>query len=157
MIVVWFSGNILETCGAHVTCLSVVISRFFHSINWEEWVWPINIILCNTLTNTKICQNKSKVCLFMVFFCFADRKLINLGVVSWCSVNYVIEGNPTKILSKCLQKYFSFSSSCFLLLIINETVDTKYLCRQDLQIRVLENTQNNISHPKSLVINYIII
>ena len=134
-----------------------MISKFFHSINWEEWVWPINIILCNTLTNTKICQNKSKVCLFMIFFCFADRKLINLGVVSWCSVNYAIEGNPTKILSKCLQKCFSFSSSCFLLLIISETVDTKYLCRQDLQIRVLENTQNNISHPKSLVINYIII
>ena len=62
-VVIWFSINFLKTFGAHLACLSVVIPKFWHSINWEKWVQPINIILCNTLRNTKICRNKSKVCL----------------------------------------------------------------------------------------------
>ena len=98
----------------------------FHKL--RKMVQPINVILCNTLANSKICQNKSNVCLFYDFFLFCWSKanfiwkivsfkfqdLINLGVVSWCAVNYATEGNPTKI-SKFFQKYFEFFflSFCF--------------------------------------------
>ena len=113
--------------GAHVACLSVLITKFCHSLNWEEWVLPINIFLCNTLRNTKICQNKSKVCIFNFFLlCWSTANfiwkisisnfksgLIYLGVVSWCPVNYATEGNPTKIPNKCLQKCFEFFSFFF--------------------------------------------
>ena len=76
-------------------------------------------------------------------------------MVSWCSENYATEGNATKVPSKCLQKCFEIFSFCFFfLLIIGDRVGRKYLCNQDLWIRVLQITQNNISHPKSLMINY---
>ena len=81
-------------------------------------------------------------------------QVINLGVVSWCSVNYATEGNRTKISSKACKNVllFFFLSSSFFLLTISDRVGRKYLCRQDLRIRVLKITQNDISHPKWLMI-----
>ena len=40
-----------------------------------------------------------------------------MSVVSWFSVNYATEGNPTKIPSKCLEKFFDFFSFFFHLLL----------------------------------------
>ena len=78
-------------------------------------------------------------------------------MVSWCSLNYAYEGNPTKIPSKCFEKRFElfFFLFLFLLLIIIDRAGRNYLCRQDLWICVLQITQNNIGYPKSLMINYI--
>ena len=87
---------------------------------------------------------KAKCDFFMIFFCFVDSKLIlserslisnfkydliNLDVVIRCSVNYATEGNPTKIPSKCLQKYLDFFSFLFFFF---DRVGNKCLCRQDL-------------------------
>ena len=82
-----------------------------------------------------------------------------MGVVIWCSVNYAVLGNSPKIPSKYLQKCFKsfFIPYVFLfLLIVSDRVGRKCLCMQDLEIRGLQITQNNISHPKLLMINYII-
>ena len=58
---------------------------------------------------------------------------------------------------KNVSNLFLFLPSFFFLLIINDRVGRKCLCRQNLENRVLQITQNNISHTKSLMINYIII
>ena len=81
-VVIWFSINFLKTFGAHLACLSVVIPKFWHSINWEKLVQPINIILCNTL----FCSAKGNFIWKIVNFKFQVR-IITLGMVSWCSVN----------------------------------------------------------------------
>ena len=53
---------------ARAACLSVVIPKFCHSINREEWAWPINILYNTLFANTKICHIKNKVHLSLEFF-----------------------------------------------------------------------------------------
>ena len=53
--------------------------------------------------------------------------------------------------------FLHFFVFCFFLLIISGRVDRKCFCRQDLRIRGMQITQNNISHPQSLMVNYVII
>ena len=63
------------------------------------------------------------------------------------------------MIPKCFQKCFESFFLCFFLflLMISDKVARRCLCRQDLRTCVLQITQNNISHPKSLMVNYIII
>ena len=49
LLVIWFSGNFEKTVWSHIACLGVVIPELCCSINWEEWMGPINPILWNTL------------------------------------------------------------------------------------------------------------
>ena len=81
-------------------------------------------------------------------------------MASWCSVNFWTYRNPTitiKFPSKCLQKCFEFFFFLLLFLLrISNRVARRCLHQQDLRICVLQITQN-LSHPKSRMINYIII
>ena len=56
----------------------------------------------------------------------------------------------------CKKNFFSFALSVFFLVIISDKVAKWCLRRQDLRICVMEITQNSISHPTSLLINYVI-
>ena len=119
---------------------------------------------------------KAECSFFMIFslFCWLKANFI-LQIVNF---KFQVRPNPfgrsqllfcklwnlrkfTQICSKCLQKclnhLFFFLFFFLFLLIISDKGAMRWLCRQDLWICVLQIVQNNISHLKSLMINYIII
>ena len=99
--------------------------------------------------NTKICYNKKRVFIFMIFFLLRWLR-VDFGLTNWYSVNYSTWGNspksPSKCFQKCFKSFFLFFASVLLIF------SGKVARRQDLQIWVLHIIQNNIGHPKRLFI-----
>ena len=62
------------------------------------------------------------------------------------------EIQPKFLVTACKNVLLFFFFLSFFLLIISDRVGRKYLFMQDLRIRVLKITQNNISHPNWLMI-----
>ena len=123
--------------------------------------------------NSKICSNRGKVCRFMIFFLFCWLKAYFI----WKNFNFKVHfkfqvrpnkfgrgqlmlsklwnlnwlTNRLKFLANACKKIFFFFLFLFFLLIIS----CHEVCLQERsEICDLQITQNNISHPKSLMINY---